>query len=575
MRQRGAVLIALVTACGVDLPLRDDVTYTCRTSADCPLELSCAVAIQSCVADLDTIAPRLTSITTSNRQTVILVFDEAVDHDLAALPSTFIIVRDDGQPLEVLAAAPLEDGKSIVLRTGTQRGAAVYTLETSITDAQGNLATLDQETFTGFGSAPDSTPPQTIAPVDASVMVVPPPDRDDLTVILAWTPRSGAINYTVEVSSKATFDPIDMTIEVRGDESSQVLRVVEGTTYFWRVRSDATVPGEFGSASFTILFDTVYVYCPVGTACRAGDGVGSKNVPLASVARAITLATDRALPTIAVAARGNDAGGNVATYDEPISITGAGRTIVGGYDGSFAGPPNRAINRARIAYELGVLTVTQNTGVITIDKLELEATLTNEVAPPTQELVTATMSELGADVVFTDCLITTADTNDGGTPETTLPAATLALAAVNIGTAAVRLDAATTVTAGRAFRSTTAALSLNGHLVVEGSHLTARRVFDSNAGASSVGLAAVGGIVEVVDALIEAGNFVPTIGFPSGAVNVLNTAGAIRRSTIVSGDGGARGNGVVVLGLTNDLLELTGNTVVVTSAIENGTGIIW
>ena len=186
MKQRGAVLIALLTACGVNLELRDDVIYTCDTTADCPLKLTCATLAHECVATLDVTPPRLTTITATDRDSVVLVFDEALDIALASQPSSFTITRDDGEPLTVQAAGAVGDAKSVVLRTGRQRGSAVYAVTTQVADDQGNPAVLEVSTFNGFGPPPDAEPPSITAPTNASVIVVPENQRAAPEVTLAW-----------------------------------------------------------------------------------------------------------------------------------------------------------------------------------------------------------------------------------------------------------------------------------------------------------------------------------------------------------------------------------------------------
>ncbi len=550
MKRRGAVLVALVSACGVDLPLRDDVTYTCDSSADCPLELTCATLAHKCVAELDAVSPRLTSITATDRETVVLVFDEAVDASLASQPASFTITRDDGVVLAIQAAGALGDGKSIVLRTGRQRGAAIYTVTTTIPDQQGNPAQLDVDTFAGFGPAPDTEAPVVTAPTNASVIVVPESERTAPTVTLAWTPRSGAIAYTIEISGTESFATVDTTLVVSGDEVTHVLAVEEGRSYFWRVRSDATEPNAYGRGLFTVLFDTVYVSCPAAqAACRSGDGIGSKNVPLAAVSRAITLAADREVTNIAVASRGGSAG-----YHEPLGITGGGLTLRGGYNADFTGA---VTDPTLIFYEGSVLTVIQTSAPLRIESLVLRAV--QDPQAPTQALNAAAVQNADADVTFANCVLETTDIDGSASPSTLLPIDTVGLSASN-GTASVILEPGTRVHAGEAFRQALAVVGLDAQLVVDGATLEAERTWASTTDSMSVALLALLGSLDIDGMTATA--------FTRGA-QLSGAQGTIRGSSVV-----VRGTGRVAgVTISQGSATLDGNRIIASSSGSAATGV--
>ena len=365
------------------------------------------------------------------------------------------------------------------------------------------------------------------------------------------TPRAGAIHYVVELSSNESFGTIDATIIVSGDDATHVLPVEEGRTYFWRVRSDATTPSGYGRGSFTVLFDTIYVSCPATQAvCRSGDGIGSKNVPLASVSRAIALAADRDVSTIAVASRGGS-----ATYHEPLGITGGGITIRGGFNADFNAA---ASDPTVIAYEGSVLTVIQTSAPLRLERLTLRAT--QEPVAPTQSLTAVAVQNADADVVFADCVLETVDVDGSAGPERLLPANTIGLAVSN-GLGSVTLAPGSRVVAGEAFRQALAVVSQNTRLVVDGASLDAKRIWGATTDSFSIALLALTGSVQL--------DAVSASAFTRG-LQLSGAEASVQRSSIVV-SGNDRVAGVTIsLGST---VRLEGNRIVASSSGNTATGV--
>lgn len=174
----------------------------------------------------------------------------------------------------------------------------------------------------------DNTPPNYIFPGNHYESI-----HDEITFI--WSKRIGASNYFLEIATDSDFtNPIEGS-PFETTESSYSLMFTTHQTFYWRVKSDITEAGVYSNYmgeyfQFTTFGDSLYVYCPDNIECSESVGTGNINSPLQSINTANIKANLLEIPTIKVAARGND-----KEYDETVSLI-EGISIYGGYLADFS-----------------------------------------------------------------------------------------------------------------------------------------------------------------------------------------------------------------------------------------------
>jgi len=161
-------------------------------------------------------------------------------------------------------------------------------------------ADADSHTFTGFGTLPDASPPEAIFPARSSAQFI-----DDIgPIVVGWTPRIGAQNYTVQMDDDVAFTaPVVFEITVDAPvTTAELLDAFEDGTYYWRVRANVTETDQWGCSSFERVMTTLHVYCgrddcsstpgpEPADPCGALDiETGNRTTPFRSVQRAIDVA---------------------------------------------------------------------------------------------------------------------------------------------------------------------------------------------------------------------------------------------------------------------------------------------
>lgn len=322
--RHGGVLLALaLSACNTQLELPDDALVVCESDRDCPSPRTCEVAIQRCIVPgvVDTEPPTLVAATASDSNHVTLELSEAID------PRTSDLTRYAVTPsLEVTAAELSASFRQVRLTVTTQEPGRDYDVQVEgVTDLAGNaIAAGTRRTFTGFGAAPDRSPPQPIAPLAGEVI------RDTSTT-LVWTRRTYAQHYEVEVAYDAELTlPLPGFPRIVADPQTAItVELPEAARYYWRVRANSTLPGEYGASSFDRLGSVIHVYCAADAACVDDAASGNISAPFRTLNGAIARARATGIREIRVAARGG-----TAAYPERVTVT-FGANLRGGYTPSF------------------------------------------------------------------------------------------------------------------------------------------------------------------------------------------------------------------------------------------------
>ncbi len=338
MRSIGVVALLFVAGCVVDFSRPSkNAAITCANDRDCPAGFRCAEQIGACrpgtVEDLE--GPTLQEVVAKNETTLMLTFNE----ELAPAPVTALGNYGITPPLALLGATLLEDGQRVALTVadGEQQAGLEYTLVvTGVADVDGNAIQLahNLQTFIGYGTVPDRSPPDLLSPTQDEVARAG-------AVTLVWSGRIGATSYTVEVFRLGPDGVEEIPVlappaVVSAPTTAYTLTLSEPRTHVWRVRADTT-DGAPATASFEVVDDRLRVVCPPGQAssCAAPpDRVESGNLdtPFTSVQRAIDAAQGLGVGQILVASY---QGVEALEYREEVAIS-EGVNLAGGYDPTFA-----------------------------------------------------------------------------------------------------------------------------------------------------------------------------------------------------------------------------------------------
>ncbi len=340
-RAASLMTVIAVTGCGVELVVPEDATINCAADTDCVDGYVCSPSGR-CVTELSASALALRNATAIDATTVVLTFDQEVLPSLARELVHYAIA-----PALEIHDAFASNATIVTLKTAEQGLGIGYTVTVSGLVAVGG-AVIDPEAnsigFTGFGAADDTSPPDPVAPPNASLIT-------ELTTTLTWTTRSGAASYTILVARDAACAVPVVTQEIAAPSSSITISVPGPSLWHWCVKANTTTGGSFGHATFNAADDAIYVFCPTGIDCGPhASEIGSPNAPLRSIQRAIALARARQLHRVRIAGRGG-----VAAYDELVQIVGYGVDLEGGYSPSFA-VHDPFLYRTRLHYDaIGVL----------------------------------------------------------------------------------------------------------------------------------------------------------------------------------------------------------------------------
>ena len=256
--------------------------------------------------------------------------------------------------LAVIGARLSDDGQVVTLSTEEQVPERAYTLTAAgLSDLHQNVLVQGSASFVGFGTI-DHTPPARLTPAEGSVVSLtragasspgaPPdflPDAADVQpVTLAWTSRSGATGYVVQLATTADFSafgaqsgPLEIrlpreSVSLQFPDAAHATPTLEPLTYWWRVRADGASPpfDAMSAGSFDALAGALWVSCP-STAARCDDAgrVGNRSKPLQTIGGAIARAHALGRQRVNVSGRG--AG---AVYAEGLSLV-AEVSLYGGY----------------------------------------------------------------------------------------------------------------------------------------------------------------------------------------------------------------------------------------------------
>jgi hypothetical protein len=214
--------------------------------------------------------------------------------------------------------------KNLARLTRNWFSTALLMLGLLMAHCDGNTATADLLNGDFANSLSDTTPPNILSPIDASTT--------GLTVVLAWTSKSGAATYTIDVATDSSFTNIipGSPFTVDAPSTTYTLTLTEGNSYYWRVRADTTEADLYGNASFNALDNIVYVYCPAGTTCDDTGAIGHVANPFQTIAGGLAEADRLGKSEVRVAAR--DTSGT--PYEEVIVLREA-VNLFGGYSSDF------------------------------------------------------------------------------------------------------------------------------------------------------------------------------------------------------------------------------------------------
>ena len=364
------VLLGLGGCVGLDLDTPPGTVVSCAENADCRGNLVCAPRLNICVTEIDEEGPRVVSAVASSPTTARISVSEALNRESAESSGSYTILPSLG----VQAASLSDDGQTITLVTDSQGAGVAYTVNvTSILDRALNPVESDQSSagFVGFGIPPDTSPPDLLSPADNSRT-----EGEERTLV--WSLRAGASSYEVEVARDAAFaDQIaGSPFTVLAPQSSLMLSGLDDITYHWRVRADITDVGiALPIASFDVLIDTVYVYCPAGEICEDGSVQnGSRTRPYRSVssgtAAAIVLTTALGFaPQVWIAARGAD-----EAYDDAVALNGTAIDIRGGYSPDFQ-IRDADLNRTLIQSDGSTMKISNVVDPMVVEGVELVSVL--------------------------------------------------------------------------------------------------------------------------------------------------------------------------------------------------------
>lgn len=310
-------------------------------------------------ASLPVLGLKSADVTKSNE--VQLVFTHDIMPSSAESINNFVVTTENGEDTIAVVSSRLDDENAAkvfltteVLEAGETYRITIYnikSLETLQVPPEGLSAI-----FLGVTSLIDSTPPNYVSPPDGTFYKSP-------YVVLQWTARLGAVNYTVEIASDDEFiQPIEGS-PFTTSSTELYLELSEDITYYWRVRADVTAEGEYSMigddyASFVLLLDAVYVYCPPeAQTCSDFGRDGNRNNPMRSISGALQKAQQFGINTVKVANRGDN-----KSYIDVIELRN-NISLHGGYDSTFE-EANRDLvnNRSKISAYNSV--VYGSTGII-------------------------------------------------------------------------------------------------------------------------------------------------------------------------------------------------------------------
>jgi hypothetical protein len=199
----------------------------------------------------------------------------------------------------------------------------------------------------------DSSAPILVSPADRALIMnsggVSP-------VTLSWSTKSTAGRFTVEIfTDSALQNPYPCeSCTLNGTQLTIMLPAEK--SYWWRVRAVLPAASGYSSvASFSVLTDTLYVYCAAGETCNNEYQLGSLNQPFQSIKAAADFASTnnlqdksgKVVKTIKVASRGSG-----ESYNEYFSIPN-GVSVLGAYTADFADANrNVSTNQTAITTEL-------------------------------------------------------------------------------------------------------------------------------------------------------------------------------------------------------------------------------
>ena len=324
----------LCCACGVDLTRPDGISIVCARDAECPEGYRCSEAIGFCREGPvgDTEGPSLQEVVAKSETSLVLSFDEElVPRGVDELDNYAIVPA-----LTVLGASLLEDGQRIALTVDGQLAGVEYALVVSnLIDLDGNSIRADHnsQTFIGFGTVPDRSPPEILAPAPDEVVKAG-------SVRFVWSGRVGAASYVLEVfryqEDGVTEMPVVAPIVVAAPSTAHEVALSEPRTHYWRVRANTT-DGSTPVASFELVDGSLRVFCPVGqtSTCAmppAQVESGNLDTPFASLQRALDAAEALNIDQVLVASH---VGSDLLEYQEEVLIP-AGVDLLGGYDASFS-----------------------------------------------------------------------------------------------------------------------------------------------------------------------------------------------------------------------------------------------
>lgn len=199
----------------------------------------------------------------------------------------------------------------------------------------------------------DGSAPTLVSPTDRQLIV----NNDSVApVTLSWSSKASAGKYSVEIFTDSTLQTPYPCENCSLTQTQITLSLPSERSYWWRVKATApTVTAYSSTGSFSILTNTLHVFCPAGESCNKAYQLGSLNQPFQSIKAAADFAavnneqdkSGRVIKTIKVATRGS-----AASYNEYFNVPN-GVSVLGGYTSDFTeASRNVTSNRTAITTEL-------------------------------------------------------------------------------------------------------------------------------------------------------------------------------------------------------------------------------
>ena len=185
-------------ACIPQLDVARNAQLTCETDSDCPQDAVCPVGRCVPQSAVDREGPGLQAAVSESETQIVLSFDAPLLDKGIEDSSHYVFA-----PQLTVVRAAREQTQKIRLTVQGQVPGKIYVVTVNgIRGFNGKAVPQDANsvTFEASGTPPDTSPPQTLFPARSEAFAI----SEVGPVLVGWTPREGATQYTVEVDDEPT-----------------------------------------------------------------------------------------------------------------------------------------------------------------------------------------------------------------------------------------------------------------------------------------------------------------------------------------------------------------------------------